>query len=126
MGVFNHLLYEYKKGLRDLALHTCETSLREKIEAKLRQMNVDYIVQEVTEQKINVFFGKRACIDIIRLLGNKRLHEYTEEEDFILGIMLGYNRHEQCKRYMKNKKHSIEKALFGGSQNVSFAFNSLN
>ena len=126
MTVFNHLLYEYKKGLRDLALHTCHASYREKIESKLNQMEIDYIVQQVTPEKINVFFGDHHCVDIIRLLGNKRLYEYTDEEDFILGVMLGYNRLEQCKRYMRNKKQSIEKTLHKGIPNKSLMFNSLN
>lgn len=126
MRVFNHLLYEYKKGLRDLALHTCHASLREDIETKLQQMQIAYIVQEVTTEKINVFFGDCACINIIRLFGNKRLYEYTAEEDFMLGIMLGYNRLEQCKRYMKNKQQAIDKTLFSKNTHASMIFNSLN
>jgi len=40
----------------------------------------------------------------------------TDEEDFILGTMLGYDRVKQCERYLKRKKsllkHNLRSASF--------------
>jgi hypothetical protein len=41
---------------------------------------------------------------VIREIGDKKLNELTPEEDFILGIMLGYDRLRQCNRYLKQKE----------------------
>lgn len=100
MEVLSHLTYEYHKKLRSLALYTFYSSRREKVEQWLRSRHIDYILQEVTPLKYNVFFGDTPCLDVIRHIGNdKPLAQYTPEEDFMLGIMLGYDRLEQCRRY---------------------------
>ncbi|WP_270750017.1 DUF2023 family protein, partial [Fusobacterium hominis] len=31
------------------------------------------------------------------------LKDFTPEEDFILGVLLGYNVEQQCKRYIERK-----------------------
>jgi len=33
------------------------------------------------------------------------LSDLTDEEDFILGTMLGYDRVKQCERYLKRKRN---------------------
>ncbi|HOR46077.1 MAG TPA: DUF2023 family protein [Spirochaetota bacterium] len=43
-------------------------------------------------------------MDIIKLFGNKPLNEYSPEEDFILGIMLGYGMIPQCARYTAKRR----------------------
>ncbi len=104
--VFLHLLYEYKKGLRDLALYTFSNSIKGFIELKLSKSHISYIMQSLDNERSNVFFGDEACIQVLSSFGNKKLNNYTAEEDFMLGIMLGYNRTEQCKRYLQVKKRS--------------------
>ncbi len=99
MNVLAHLIYEYHKKLRSLALYTFPASERKQVESKLRGRHIDYVLQEVTPDKYNVFFGEPPCVDVIRLIGNKPLNLYTPEEDFMLGIMLGYDRLDQCRRY---------------------------
>jgi hypothetical protein len=37
---------------------------------------------------------------VIRLIGKLDLSHYSPEEDFMLGIMLGYGRRQQCARYV--------------------------
>ncbi len=101
MEVLAHLIYEYRKRLRSLALHTFPASEKEYVERKSQNLNIDYLMQTVTPQKINVFFGETACVDIVRRIGTKPLNQYTPEEDFILGIMLGYDRLQQCDRYLE-------------------------
>lgn len=104
MKVFCHQIYEYKKGLRHLALCTLSASFLPEVKLKLDHQDIDYIVRLVSEDKVNVFFGDKECINIISEIGNKKLNEYTPEEDFILGVMLGYDRIQQCKRFMKQKE----------------------
>jgi hypothetical protein len=82
--------------------------LKKKRVLKLRQQNISFIIGEVSQNKINIFFGSDDCIAVIRQFGNRHLNQLTPEEDFILGIMLGYDRLKQCKRYieMVNKKEN--------------------
>ena len=53
---------------------------------------------------MNFFFGDEICLDIIKRIGKENLAEYSDEEDFILGIMLGYSRLKQCQRYLEKKR----------------------
>lgn len=102
MEVLSHLTYEYHKKLRSLALYTFYAPKRAEVEQWLRSRQIDYILQKVTPYKYNVFFGDQPCLDVIRHIGgDKPLTQYTPEEDFMLGIMLGYDRLEQCRRYQK-------------------------
>jgi hypothetical protein len=103
MQVLLHHIYEYKKGLRSLVLHTMSTDEQYKTEELLIRKGIYYLLQYVSSKKINVFFGKEQCIKIIESFGVKALSDFTDEEDFILGIMLGYDRTQQCDRYIKRK-----------------------
>ena len=103
MQVLRQHIYEYEKGLRDLILHTTSSYLEEDIICLLEKKQIGYIIQRASENKINVFFGDFKCINILRKIGDKSLSDYTDEEDFILGIMLGYDRLQQCDRYLKRK-----------------------
>ncbi|MDR0371440.1 MAG: DUF2023 family protein [Prevotellaceae bacterium] len=105
MQVLCHHIYEYKKGLRLLVLHTLQTSLLQTAETKLLQQNINYLIQPVTQSKTNIFFGNRECVEVVRKFGNKKLNELTPEEDFVLGVMLGYDRLQQCQRYLQKKEN---------------------
>ena len=108
MQVFLHHIYEYQKGLRNLILHTLSKNFENQAVCRLEKLKIPYFVQHVSDSKINLFFGEKNCVDIIRLFGNKPLNEYSPEEDFILGIMLGYGMIPQCSRYLNNcNKHKI-------------------
>lgn len=101
MQILIHHVYEYNKGLRSLVLHTMHSSEREKTENLLQRKGISYFLQTVNENKINVFFGKQECIQIVKSFGDKSLSDFTDEQDFILGIMLGYDRNQQYERYIK-------------------------
>ena len=118
MDVLTHHIQEYKKGLRTLVLHTARASNRTAIEKRLNWAMIDYHIQEVNEKKINVFFGDSICIEVIKQMNFTSLSSLTDEEDFILGTMLGYDRVKQCERYLKRKYSggNIEK---GRSKHVS-------
>ncbi|MFI3322035.1 MAG: DUF2023 family protein [Rikenellaceae bacterium] len=101
MQVLSHHIYEYQKGLRHLVLHTMNGSKREQAEKKLNRYNIVYMTTELSNGNINIFFGKKECVDVVRSFGNIPLNELSVEQDFILGIMLGYDRLAQCSRYLK-------------------------
>lgn len=103
MQVLGHHIYEYQKGLRHLVLHTIKVKDRAAAERKLSHYDVDYIVVSVTDTKVNIFFGKKECVDVVRTFCNTPLNKLTAEQDFILGIMLGYDRLAQCKRFMQRR-----------------------
>ncbi len=104
MQVFVHHIYEYKKGLRNLVLHTMPADQLNKAEHYLVKREIPYFIQHVTQKKVNIFFGNLHCINIIKNVNKNSLNEFTDEEDFMLGIMLGYDRLKQCERYLSRKK----------------------
>jgi hypothetical protein len=111
--VFLHHIYEYKKGLRNLILHTTSQVNEKKIRTRLEQSKIAYVIYPLGKDKINVFFGEAICIDVIKQIGKIHLFDYTAEEDFLLGIMLGYDRKKQCERYLHRKRHSCKDQLLG-------------
>lgn len=101
MNIFAHHMYEYKKGLRLLVLHTDHIRHQESMPAKLDRQNIAYIVQQVTPEKINIFFGDQQCINVLKAFPHLDLRSLSPEQDFILGAMLGYDIGVQCTRYLK-------------------------
>lgn len=99
MKVFLHQLYEYRKGVRPIALCTLPEQCREFVCKKLDNDGVAYIIRCVSSEKINLFFGDKSCLEVLKLFGDKPLNQFSAEEDFILGTMLGYSINEQCRRY---------------------------
>lgn len=108
MEVFYHNIYEYQKGLRNLCLSTFKKKNRQKVEERLNKEKIFYLIHDIGEEKINVYFGSRECIEIIKSFNKINLYELTPEQDFILGIMLGYDRLMQCQRYLKHLSFSHE------------------
>ena len=103
MKVFNHHVYEYRKGLRNLILYTACADNMETIRNRLERIKIKYEIYRISSKKINVFFGNSDCIEIIKSINKNNLNDYTPEEDFMLGTMLGYCRQQQCVRYLKLK-----------------------
>lgn len=103
MQILTHHIYEYNKGLRNLVLYTINSDDLPITIDLLSNKGICYYISNVNANKVNVFFGDEVCIRIIESFGDKLLTEYSHEEDFILGIMLGYDRIKQCERYIKRK-----------------------
>lgn len=103
MQVFRQLVYEYQKELRDLCLYTCPDSLEEKIKKSLEDHKISHVICPIKNSKINVFFGKPACLEILRKFSCKELNNLSPEEDFILGMMLGYGKNQQYERFLTRK-----------------------
>jgi len=99
-----HHIYEFQKGVRRLVLCTiCPTCARLMAE-RLQARRIDYLVQPVTADKVNLYFGHRACL----------LNELSAEEDFMLGVMLGYDLPMQCERYCTRKRRPLPAVGAGG------------
>ena len=110
MLVFNHHIYEFKKGVRDMVLCTLPAHMQEKVVAKLERNEISYMIQKIKNGNINVFFGKEECLTVAdKICGGRPLNLLTPEEDFILGILLGYSISEQCNRYCKKDKEKERK-----------------
>lgn len=103
MEVLNHHIYEYKKGLRNLILHTCGQNYKETVLRRLIKEKIDYLITELDNGKINIFFGKPECVEVVKNFTTEKLNLLSDEEDFILGVMLGYDRLLQCRRYIDKK-----------------------
>lgn len=106
MDVFRHHLYEYWKGLRHLILHTAPQGQVQDMTALLEKHRVPYLVCPLSQGHCNLFFGDSECLEVVRSFGVKRLCDYSKEQDFILGIMLGYDRLIQCRRYLNRSKNA--------------------
>ncbi len=110
MKVLMNHIYEYKKGVRRMVLFTFNKKYESFAITRLEHQNISYIVQPVGNERLNLFFGKRECLDAIRLMVTKPLNQLSPEEDFILGAMLGYDICAQCERYCERKCRSCTNA----------------
>lgn len=110
MKVLMNHIYEYKKGVRQMVLFTFNKRYEDYATARLKRQNISYILQLVGNDRINLFFGRKQCLEAIRLMVTRPLSQLTPEEDFILGAMLGYDICAQCERYCERKCRSCMKA----------------
>lgn len=101
LKVFSHLIYECKKGVRSAALCTLQSDFRDRAVGKLETNRMDYFICPINNEKFNIFFGEKVCIEVIRSFCNKPLNKLSPQEDFMLGAILGYSICEQCRRYCK-------------------------
>lgn len=107
LRVFHHHIYEFKKGIRNLILTTEKALYKNPIEQRLKNEKIDYVIHDIAQDKINVYFGDKNCVNVVKTF-NPKLNEITPEQDFMLGIMLGYDRVKQCERYLKAKCGKIK------------------
>ena len=91
----------------DMVLYTTNKKYEDFAVKRLVNQRIKFIVQQVDDERINLFFGCDECIEAIRLLVNRPLNKLTPEEDFILGAMLGYDICVQCRRYCDRKQRKM-------------------
>ena len=103
MKVLMNHIYEYKKGVRSMVLFTFNKKYEHFALHRLQRQGIEYVVQPVGNDRLNLFFGRPECLDAIRLIVTKPLNELSPEEDFMLGAMLGYDIRVQCERYCRRK-----------------------
>lgn len=110
MKVLMNHIYEYKKGVRRMVLFTFNKKFEDLAVMRLKHQGIEYLLQPVGNDRINLFFGKKECLEAIRLMVTRPLNKLSPEEDFILGAMLGYDICEQCKRYCERKCRNCKQA----------------
>ena len=69
----NHI-YEYKKGVRRMILFTCNRRFEQQACHRLCRQSIDYVVQPAGKENVNVYFGRRECLDAIRLFVTRPLN----------------------------------------------------
>jgi hypothetical protein len=106
MDVFRHMAYEIEKGVRSLALYTGDPGELGVIVNYLGRKEISFCIDRVGKKKVNVFFGTPECLDVLRGFSSLKVNQLTSEEDFILGIMLGYDLRLQCLRYQRRRPAS--------------------
>lgn len=103
LKVFLNHIYEFKKGVRKMVLYTTNKKYEDFAVNRLNNQRINYMIQPVGDNRINLFFGSAECINAIRLIVTQPLNKLTPEQDFILGAVLGYDICAQCKRYCERK-----------------------
>ena len=99
----NHI-YEFKKGVRNLVLHTMNIKYVDQAVTRLKNQNIDYVIQPAGDRSVNIFFGEPECLEAISSFIHKPLNMLSPEQDFMLGALLGYDICKQCKRFCQRKK----------------------
>jgi hypothetical protein len=100
LKIFHHHLYELSKGLRPLAMMTLTREEAAPVIAELVASGAAHHVQNLCRAKVNVVFGRPAAVATAATLLARPLCELAPEQDFMLGILLGYDREQQCLRYL--------------------------
>ncbi len=108
MKMIMHHIYEFKKGIRSLILCTLCKTCASLVAERLERQGIGYLMQEVGDRKVNLYFGKQACLDAVARFVHKPLNRLTPEEDFMLGAMLGYDITMQCERFCARKAKTIQ------------------
>ncbi|MFG1186134.1 DUF2023 family protein [Xanthobacter aminoxidans] len=107
--LFHHHLYELGRGVRPLFLMTLATRELPPLLARLERAGIDHFVQQVSPAKANLFFGRDAFVAVARAFVTRPLNALTAEEDFMLGTLLGYDREQQCRRYLTRSGRGLER-----------------
>jgi hypothetical protein len=101
LRLLRHHLYEYGKGVRPMFLATLDGRDLPAARRQIEGAGVAYHLHPASPTRVNVFFGRPVLIETVRaMIADRPLAELSPEEDFILGTLLGYDREQQCRRYL--------------------------
>ena len=78
MVLMNHI-YELNKGVRQMVLFTCNKKYGKQTVERLESQGIPYILQPAGQQNLNIYFGRRECVDAIRLIVTLPLNQLTPE-----------------------------------------------
>ncbi len=106
MKVFLNHIYELSKGIRKMVLYTMPSRFEEFAKLRLESQGICYHIQPLDNGNINLFFGREECIEAIKAIVTRPLNELSDEQDFILGAILGYDICGQCDRFLERRKKS--------------------
>ena len=93
-------LYELGKGVRQLFMLTMTPREAQAVQARLNRDGIAFYRQKVNEEKVNLYFGNAQFVAVAQRLAIRPVCQLSAEEDFILGTLLGYDREQQCRRYL--------------------------
>jgi hypothetical protein len=111
LRLFHHNIYEYGRGVRGLFLMTISRQELELTLGKLEAQGIHHFVQELSPVKVNLFFGRPAFVAVARSFVTRPLNALTAEEDFMLGTLLGYDREQQCRRFLTRSGRGMPEEL---------------
>lgn len=103
LRLFKHCLYEYEKGVRQLHMMTLTAAEAAVLVEQLDGGSIYHYRQQISLEKVNLFFGRSALVKTAQQIVTKPLNILSPEEDFILGTLLGYDKEQQCLRYLAKK-----------------------
>ena len=106
LAMLPHCLYELRKGVRQLFLLTMQQHEGAEVQKRLHRERVAMHIQDVNARKLNVYFGQVRFVEIAKRIAVRPLNQLSPEEDFMLGILLGYERGQQCQRYLARVRRS--------------------
>lgn len=106
LRLFHHNVYEYSRGVRALFLMTISRRELELVIAGLEVRGIEHFVQELSPVKVNLFFGRPAFVAVARSVVTRPLNTLTDEEDFMLGTLLGYDCEQQCRRFLTRSRRA--------------------
>ncbi len=98
--IVNHSVYEYGKGVRPLFMLTMVIDELPAVLARLATTAMDHFVHRVDEARVNLFYGAPAHVAVVRSFVDKPLSRLSPQEDFMLGMLLGYDPAQQCRRLL--------------------------
>ena len=107
MKLLLHHIYEFQKGVRRLILCTMCPTCAELFCERLRRQGIDYLLQPVTDRKVNLYFGEPSCLELVRTFVHKPLNRLTPEEDLMLGALLGHHLVRHCERYCRRRAEAV-------------------
>ena len=113
--LFNHQLYELSKGIRPLSMLTVTKPECDPVVRRLMRDGVAYYLHEACATKVSVLFGRPAAVAAARRFLTKSLCKLSPEHDFMLGILLGYDREQQCVRYIERLAIADKDSVMLGS-----------
>jgi len=111
LRLFHHHIYEYSRGVRSLFLMTITPPELALVLVKLEAQGIPHFVQEVSPVKVNLFFGRPAFVAVARSFVTRPLNTLSAEEDFMLGMLLGYDREQQCLRFLVRSGRGLPEDL---------------
>ena len=65
LRVLSEHIYQYKKGVRNMVLYTFPERYQQQAIGKLERQGIDYLIQPVGNRRINLFFGRKECMDAL-------------------------------------------------------------
>jgi len=116
LRLFHHHIYEYSRGVRSLFLMTVSRRELDFICRKLETQGIHHFVQELSAVKANLFFGHPAFVAVAQSFVTRPLNTLTPEQDFMLGTLLGYDREQQCKRFLTRSGHGMPDVMAAAAE----------